>query len=132
MGRRVWKSKADLREEKRLYDIEYRKKHRRKLRKKKKEWFAKHYSENPELYKEKRKRKKKYQSRYIQTPEYKRYKQGYDEKYRAKKVYGVFAESFLIIKKIEKIVDKKQSRFDRDCHNKTQKRKRLWKRSSTQ
>ena len=63
---------------------------------------------------------------YCRRPEYKKWKSEYDIKHRAKKNYGEYWESFLLVTKIEKEYDQDEVRQLNNLHNKSQKRKRTW------
>ena len=54
------------------------------------------------MQKRAREKRKEEHKKYIKTPKYKAWKKEYDRKHRAKKEYGDFWESHLIIKDIEK------------------------------
>lgn len=126
---RLNKSQQQMKDEKWWYDAFNREFMRDIIKEKKAAYFKKDYAANPEKYRLARKSQKENHLRYISTPEYREWKKGYDEKYLANKKYGEYAESALLIREIEKLIDKNQSRQDRNCHNKTQQRKRLWKSS---
>lgn len=123
------KTKKQLKAEKADYDRQYRKKNAEYVKWRAAEYFKKDYAANPEKYKKERQRRMKAHVEYCRQPEYRKKKQSYDERYRAYILYGEFAEAALILKKIENMVDRKMARFDKDCHNKKQKRERLWKSS---
>lgn len=126
-AKRVNKDAAEKKREKQQYDREYRAKNRALLKAKKAAYFKKDYDANPEKYKKARIRNRDSHIKCINKPEYKAYKRNYDQKYLANKKYGEFAEAMLVLREIENLIDKRVSRQDRDCHNKTQKRKKLWK-----
>lgn len=93
LGRRTGKKKKQLKEEKRLYDVEYRKNNEEMLKAKKKEYFAQTY--NPEKAAIDRAKEKiekphieKKRLEYIKTPEYKARKKKYDRPHRLIKKYG--------------------------------------------
>lgn len=115
--------------EKSEYDKQYRELNFEKIRLARAEYFKKDYAANPEKYRKERQRRMKAHVEYCRQPEYRKKKKSYDERYRAYVMYGEFAEAALILKKIEAIVDRQQARFDKNCHNKSQKRKRLCKSS---
>lgn len=126
---RLNKSQQQLKDEKWWYDAFNREFMRDVIKEKKAAAFKKDYAANPEKYRKERQRRKEYHNEYCRSPAYREKKQSYDQKYCAIKKYGEYAESALIIREIEKLIDKNQSRQDRNCHNKTQQRKRLWKSS---
>lgn len=127
LGRRVNKTTDEKKEEKQWYDLFYRQMMADELKQKKAAWHKKHYSANPDHYRQKRMSKRAYHKQYVSTATYRAYKQRYDERHRAEKIYGEYAESAILIKQITSLIDKQQSRQDRDCHNKNQKRKKQWK-----
>lgn len=92
-------------------------------------WFDYDYNKNPEKYKQWRQKKMPKHVEYCRTPEYKKWKKSYDENYRAQKEFGEFAESAVVLKEIEKIIDSKTIRIEKGCHNKRQKRLKIWKNS---
>lgn len=65
---------------------------------------------------------------YCRTEEYRKWKHDYDQEHAAKKVYGEFWESHLILKKIITIIEpeKQEVKIQKGTYNKCQKRKRLW------
>lgn len=126
-GRRVHKSKAQKASEKAEYDRKYRKDNRDWILFRKAFDFVWDYQANPEKYRAIRRQRREIHNEYCRQPQYRRYKKQYDEKYRANKLYGEFGECFLLVKKIDSIIDKRMSRQDRNCHNKAKKREKLWK-----
>lgn len=97
------------------------------IKQKKADYFKRDYATNPEKYAAERRRKKQWHAEYIRSARYRKWKADYDQQYLAQKKYGEHAESILIIWQIESLIDTRQARQDRNCHNKTQQRKRLWK-----
>lgn len=131
LARRQYKSTKQKRAEKRLYDMEYREKNRAALKAKKAAYHLKNY--DPAKAAVDRKKRAKQHAEYCRRPEYKQWKQQYDRRYWAKKNYGGFWESFLILQDIENEI---VSRFDRaelkylnGATNKTQTRRRDYDRS---
>jgi hypothetical protein len=94
LGRRKHKSVEQKKEDKRLYDIEYRQRNATRIRKKKARYFQRTY--DPEKARIERKRRAKFHAEYCRRPEYREWKQRYDRKYRAVKEYGEFWECFLL------------------------------------
>lgn len=126
LGRRVNRTEEQDKEIKRVYDIEYRARNRdyRKER-------AKAYNESPAgraMQKRNREKFKQSHLEYFRTEEYKKWKHEYDQTHNAKKMYGEFWESFLIIKEVEKIIEpeKYDTKYNNGLLNKSQKRKRSW------
>lgn len=64
---------------------------------------------------------------YCRRSEYRAKKKDYDQQYRAKKNYGEYWESALLIQQIEAQYDQREVRQINNLQNKTQKRKRAWK-----
>lgn len=85
---------ADKVEEKRLYDISYRKRNLQAIKAKKKVRHLLTY--DPEKAAIERKAKMPRHVEYCRNPKYKRWKASYDKKHRAKKNYGPFAEAAML------------------------------------
>ena len=128
IGRRSNKTPEDRKAEKAEYDKRYRYYEKEGIKAKKAAAFKKDYAANPEKYKQERKRKYAAHLKYLQSPEYKKWKHEYDQKYHAVKRYGEFAESFLLLKQIDKENDyTKQQQFQDGLLSRTTKSKRKWK-----
>lgn len=95
LGRRIGKTKAQKRQEKRLYDIEYRAKNLAAILERKKEYHKRTY--DPAKAAEVRKARMPLHVEYCRQPQYKRWKSSYDRKYRAKKLYGPAAEAAMLL-----------------------------------
>jgi len=96
---RTGKSKKQLKEEKQLYDVEYR-----RINKKHIKATHKTYNESPNgraMQKRNRDKFKNYHLEYCRTPEYRRWKKASDEIYRAKKFFGEWWECMILVKKIK-------------------------------
>lgn len=126
LGRRTNKTAEQRKEEKRLYDIEYRNRdvEGRKARK------AAYYERTKDRAKEAETRKKRMPKHveYCQRPEYRAWKKSYDRKYRAQKHYGEFADCFLLVMDIRdeclsRMTDY-EIRLEKGTLSKSQKRKR--------
>lgn len=102
LRRRKTKTPEQMKEEKRLYDIEYRNKNKSMLKAKKKTYFQATY--NPEKAAIERKKRMPKHLEYCRQPEYRAKKKVYDRQYRAKAMYGEFWESFLLVEDIDKEV----------------------------
>jgi len=92
-ARRVARTEDELRERKRLYDMEYREKNKESRKEQKRLWHAKTYnSELAAKQRAKLKREKPEQEQkrrdYMQSSKYKSEKKAYDRMYRAKRDYG--------------------------------------------
>ena len=140
------KTPEQKKEEKRLYDMEYRSKNRELLKEKKaayyrenrellKEKKAAYYRENHNIEKEREQRKKRSAQhvQYCQRPEYRMWKKGYDRQYRAKKFYGEFAECHLLVLSIrDECLERMDDRDIRNLNgtlNKKQERRRDYDRT---
>lgn len=109
-GRRSNKSKAEKIEEKRLYDLEYRKKNPAMLKEKKHEYFKRTY--DPKKAAVYRKTRMPYHVEYCRRPEYRKYKTQYDQVYRAKKDFGPLWESALLVQQIETEILSRITRYE--------------------
>lgn len=110
LARRCHKTKAQKVSEKRQYDMEYRRKNRALLKAKKAAWFKASY--DPVKAAKVRKSRMPAHVRYCQRPEYKRWKRRYDARYRARRLFGPFAESALLLKRLEKEVTSRMSKYE--------------------
>lgn len=95
-------------EEKRLYDIEYRRKNKEKIRKRKRKYYIENKSSISKKQKERRQslEHKRRHAEYCRQPDYKKWKGRYDKVYRAQKESGDFWESHILIVEILKLVKK--------------------------
>jgi len=129
-SRRNCKTVIQKKEEKRLYDEEYRKKNAALLKAKKHDYFVKNY--DPIKAALERKKKMAQHVEYCRTPEYKEWKKKYDQGYRARKEYGEFWEVFLAVLEIDKEVEERQSKYEisivNGTFNKAQTRRREYER----
>lgn len=128
IGRRVSKTAEQKKKEKAKYDKQYREKNIEAKTKK-----AKAYYENnkPEILKKMRVYRKRTMPRHVEycrQPKYKAYKKDYDKQYRAKKLFGDYWESAIILTELEAEYDNREAFKQNKFHNKNaQKRKRQWK-----
>lgn len=100
-------------EQKRLYDIEYRRKNYLIIKAKKAAYFKTEAGRS--MQKRNRTKMKQRHLEYCRTPEYRKWKKQYDRKYRAYKFYGEFAECMLLCDEIEKLVIKMiPDKYERD------------------
>ncbi len=134
LARRKNKSDAQKKAEKRDYDMEYRRKNLEMLKRKKAEHYLK--TRDPEKEAAYRKTRMHLHVEYCRQPKYKAWKKKYDAQYRAKKLYGEFWESFLLIMGIEAEVTKRMSnyeiRLENGTINKAQQRRRDYERINRQ
>lgn len=126
-SRRHGKTLSQLKEEKRLYDIEYRKKNGEF----RKQQMIKYNSSPAGRAMQKRNREKFKQSHaeYCRTPEYRKWKKEYDKKHVAKQKYGEFWESAIILNDIQSEVDNRAAKLELQLINKLQKRKREYEKA---
>jgi hypothetical protein len=117
LSRRRHKTHAQKIAEKREYDIAYRRKNITRIKAEKQAWFRRTY--DPAKAAKVRKAKMHLHVAYCRQPRYKRWKRKYDTQHRAKKMFGPYAESFLILQKIEKEVASRMSRYDIQLANGT-------------
>lgn len=126
LGRRHHTTKAQKVSEKRMYDMEYRRKNRKTLKAKKRAYFERSY--DPVKAAAVRKARMHLHVAYCQSPAYRRWKRRYDRDYRAQKLFGPFAESFLLLQKIEREISTRMTRYEvyqtNGTLNKTLRRKR--------
>ena len=89
-------------EEKRLYDKEYRRKNKGRIKREKQAYYQ--TDAGRVVSKRNRDKFKGSHLAYCQTEKYKALKKQRDEIFRAKKKYGEYWECMIIVKKIEKII----------------------------
>lgn len=125
LGRRLGKTKAELKEEKRLYDIKYRAKNLETIKAKKKAYFQRTYDR--EAAAEYRKQRMHLHVDYCRRPEYRAWKREYDRRYRAKE-FGDFAEAYMLTldlnREIRGRTTNAQVKYENGCTNKSQRRER--------
>ena len=125
LGRRTGKTKAQRKEEKRLYDIEYRAKNLETIKVKKRAYFQRTYDRKAAA--EYRKQRMHLHVEYCRRPEYKAWKREYDRKYRAKE-FGAFAEAYMLTidlnRAIKGVMTNEQIKWENGTANKAQFRKR--------
>jgi hypothetical protein len=125
LDRRKHKTVAQKKEEKRLYDIEYRAKNLEAIKAKKKAYFQRTYDRKAAA--EYRKQRMHLHVEYCRRPEYKAWKREYDRKYRAKE-FGDFAEAYMLTLDLNREIKERTSRhevkYQNGATNKAQRRKR--------
>ncbi len=120
----------DIPGHKAAYDKARRERLGESLRQKKREYYNRVKTENPELVKKwlNAPHRKAYMAEYIKSDAYRKWKAGYDQKYLAKKQYGEFAEAALALRQIEDEVairiDNVEIATQNHTLNKSQQRKR--------
>ncbi len=87
---------------KRLYDMDYRERNAKRIKKKKAAHFQATY--DPSEAAKKRKERMPYHVEYCRRPEYVEKKHAYDMRHRYQKLYGEFWEAMQIVAKIQKKV----------------------------
>jgi hypothetical protein len=125
LARRKGKTKAQKREEKRLYDIEYQAKNRERRLAQKKEYHKRTY--DPVEAAKVRKKRAPYHVEYCRQPAYRAWKREYDRRYRATE-FGEFAEAYMLTidlnREIKGRITNAQVKYENGCTNKSQRRER--------
>ncbi len=116
------KSQKELKKEKAEYDKQYREKNREVL-KKKNQAYNKTKAGRATQKRNREKMKEKHLA-YCRTPEYRAWKKEYDKKHRAKKNYGEYWESAIILNQLEEFIDNREVKQELGLINKSQNRKR--------
>ena len=124
LARKIERTDEEKKAIKAAYDVQYRRRDYVKV--KKQAYFKRTYDPQKQAAINKARMPKHVE--YCRRPQYKAYKKQYDEQHRAKKDFGEFWESALLVKQIEKQYDDKEVRQSNQLHNKSQKRKRQWQR----
>jgi hypothetical protein len=128
IGRRLNKSVAVKKAEKRLYDIEYRKKNLARIQKRKSEFFKKDYAANPEKYRIARRARQARHNEYCLRPEYRAKKHVYDRARYGRMKFGEYGECHVLMMAIKEAAVEKMSRYEirlkNNLVNKAQRRKR--------
>lgn len=110
LTRRLGKTKAQKKEEKRIYDMKFRAKNLERLKKEK----AAYYQRTHDPVKEAKIRKKRMHLhvKYCQQPEYRAWKKKYDRAYLCKQRFGPFWEAASILIDLDKEVESRISRYE--------------------
>lgn len=96
-------------------------------------YFHMDYKANPAKYKVRRNENMSKHIEYCRQPKYKEYKKKYDEEHRAKKHFGSYWESAIILKNLDIEIDFRESKRQNKIYNKsTSKRKRAWQKQLKQ
>lgn len=124
LGRRKNKTKPYLVEQKRIYDSGYREKNLAAIKTKKAIWYK--LNRDPGKEKLRRIENRGRHAEYCRQPKYVAYKKLYDQKHRAKKFYGDYWESAILLFSIEKTLkpNKYEIKLSKNLLCKSQKRKR--------
>ncbi len=125
LGRRQGKTKAQKREEKRLYDIEYRAANLADILARKKEYHKRTY--DPVQAAKVRKKRMPRHVEYCRQPWYKEWKREYDARYRANE-FGAYAEAYRLTLELNREIKRRSSheeiKYEEGSRNKAQRRKR--------
>lgn len=125
LGRRDGKTVAQKREEKRLYDIEYRAKNLKRILAGKAEYHKRTY--DPVKAAVVRKKRMPYHVEYCRQPWYRAWKRDYDARYRALKL-GAFAEAYRLTIELNQEIKRRYNhgeiKYQNGCTNKSQRRER--------
>ena len=126
VAHRKGRSKAERVEAKRVYDAKYRAERAAELKARKAAYHKRTY--DPTAAREVRAKRMPYHIEYCRQPKYVAWKREYDKQYRAKKLFGPFWESALLVNDINFEVLARASRYEIDLQNgklnKATKRKR--------
>lgn len=126
LGRRKGKTKAQIVEEKRLYDAEYRRKNLAMIKAKKAAYFKATY--DPAKARTERKKTMPRHVEYCRRPEYRQWKSKYDRQYRSKKDYGPFAEAAMLATDLNREIKGRMTtheiKWENETSNKSQFRRR--------
>lgn len=124
LGRRIGKTKAQKREEKRLYDIEYRKSSPT-LKARRRAYHLRTY--DPAEAAKARKERMPLHVEYCRRPAYRAWKREYDRRYRATE-FGEFAEAYMLTMDLNREIKGRKSnaeiKYENGCTNKSQRRER--------
>ncbi len=110
LARRKWKTKAQKVAEKRAYDAEYNAINRDRRCAEKRDYHKRTY--DPVVAALRRKERMPLHVEYCRQPAYKAWKQQYDAKYRAHKVFGDYADVFLLLGDVEREIASRMSRYE--------------------
>lgn len=105
LSRRKGKTAEQKKVEKAAYDVLYRLRDPQKLKERKAAYFQRTY--DPIQAAKDRKKIMARHVEYCRQPEYKKWKEKYDKMYRAKKCYGEFWESGMLLLAIDKEIDER-------------------------
>jgi hypothetical protein len=106
----------DKKEAKRLYDIEYRRKNKEKIKLLKAERYQRDKHKYAEREREYRRSIKDHHNAYCMRPEYVKKKRVWDVVYRSMKNYGEFWESAILVNQIEIEVRKRIPKNERSSY----------------
>jgi hypothetical protein len=125
LGRRQGKTVAQKREEKRLYDVQYRANNLPTLKEKKRAYHQRTY--DPVEAAKVRKNRMPYHVEYCRQPWYRAWKSDYDRRRRAGE-FGAFADAYTLTielnREIKRRHDHEEIKYQNGCANKAQGRER--------
>jgi hypothetical protein len=110
LGRRKHQTKAELVERKRIYDEQYRATNRAMLKAKKAAHFRRTY--DPVKAAEQRKLTMPRHVEYCRRPEYRKRKAEYDRAHRAGRMFGDYADCFLLLQDLETEIASRMSKYE--------------------
>lgn len=110
LARRKHKTKAQLVEEKRLYDAAYRARDPDKRKAAKAAYYQR--TRNPEKERDRRKARMPLHVEYCRRPEYRAWKADYDRRYRAEREFGEFGEAFMLLQDVEREVSARMTKYE--------------------
>lgn len=116
-ARRKHKTKAQRVAEKAAYDKGYRAKNLASITAKKADYFRRTY--DPAKARIERKKRAAAHAEYCRRPEYKRWKQGYDRRYRGNKLFGPFAEAWMVVVDLNREIKSRSSNYEIRRQNQT-------------
>ncbi len=126
-AKRLNKSEKKLKEEKRIYDQQYRAKNLERIKQNKHNYFKMTYDPIAESLKRKTEEYRKRHREYLSNPKYKEYKKWYDQERRSKLAYGdewweVHTALLGLEAEIKKNMTKYEIRLQNQTINKAQRR----------
>lgn len=110
LARRTTKTKAQRVAEKAEYDREYRARNSDMLKRKKAAYHKRTY--DPAKAAVERKKRSAAHAEYCRRPEYRAWKRKYDKKHRARKMFGEFADAYLVLGDLDREVLSRMSRYE--------------------
>lgn len=122
LGRRTNKSLDQKKLEKQEYDRQYRLKNKDRIKEKKQAYNR--TESGRETQKRNRDKMKERHLEYCRTDKYKQWKKEYDLKHRAKKNYGEYWESAILLNEVFEFIPNREIKQQLQLTNKSQKRKR--------
>lgn len=103
-------TEAERKAAKAAYDAKYRALNHEARKAQKAAYYREH--RDPEKERAARKARMPKHVEYCRRPEYRAWKSEYDSRYRAQKIFGPFAEAFLLLQDIEREIDSQATRYE--------------------